>query len=687
VGGPTRDDVVKYLDFDMSIEAGDVSGVARVIKSPFGEGSSTFAVPFTADQLEEFIHKVGRTRAGTRMIDSPEMVAARDFGRNLYDAVFDGEVGALFQRSVDEADREEKGLRLRLRISDGSTLFEVPWEFLYSNELARFLVLSTSTPLVRFISMPQKVRRLRVAPPLRVLVVVSSPGGFPRLDEEGEMRTLEQATAQLRADGHLDLHLLEEATFAAIRKRLRQGTSQRAPFHVLHFIGHGGFDAESRQGVLVLEDEGGRSRMVSGHDFGMMLHDHRSLRLAILNTCEGGRASRRNPFGGVAQGLVRQGIPAVIAMQFEVTDGAAKIFADEFYTALCDGQPIDAASAEARRAVFTSDNDVEWATPVVYLRSPDGLVFDVKLPAGPSPPGTQQPRPKIASPRPQFSGCPEFLVGTPVPDPLCFFGRYHEVKRLLQKLRVPPLQNAAIVGPKRSGKTSLLRHLRDISAVPPGDLRPEQRVYARQGFESHRWVYADFQDPLLATRAGLLRHLLGGVDAVVDTAHLNLDTFFEVMSDRLDRPTVFLLDEVGVALQKHNDEFDDTFWDAMRSLASSDAGRHLAFVLATHAPPFEIASTNEYASPFFNIIGYTATLGPFTNDEALELVNSSPVPFPPGDVEWIIEQTARWPILLQILCSERLNSLQEGNHTDSWKAAGLAQMKHHVHLLTGPKST
>jgi hypothetical protein len=109
----------------------------------------------------------------------------------------------------------------------------------------------------------------------------------------------------------------------------------------------------------------------------MLLHDHESLRLAILNACEGARTSRLDPFAGTAQTLVQQGIPAVIAMQFEITDDVAGTFAHEFYGAVADGYPIDAAVTEARKAIFASGHDVEWGTPVLYLRAPDGRIFDV----------------------------------------------------------------------------------------------------------------------------------------------------------------------------------------------------------------------------------------------------------------------------------------------------------------------
>ena len=64
-------------------------------------------------------------------------------------------------------------------------------------------------------------------------------------------------------------------------------------------------------------------------------------------------------------------------MQFEITDRAAIVFASEFYAALADGYPADSAVAEARKAIFADANDIEWGTPVLFMRVPDGRIFDV----------------------------------------------------------------------------------------------------------------------------------------------------------------------------------------------------------------------------------------------------------------------------------------------------------------------
>jgi hypothetical protein len=144
---------------------------------------------------------------------------------------------------------------------------------------------------------------------------------------------------------------------------------------VLHFIGHGVYNENAHDGALAFEGAQGKTRLVTGRDLGMMIRGHRSLRLVTLNACEGARTARDDPMGGVAQALVRQGIPAVIAMQFEISDTAALVFSQSFYQAIADGFPVDISMVEARRTMFAEGHEVEWATPVLYLRSPDGQVF------------------------------------------------------------------------------------------------------------------------------------------------------------------------------------------------------------------------------------------------------------------------------------------------------------------------
>jgi hypothetical protein len=118
---------------------------------------------------------------------------------------------------------------------------------------------------------------------------------------------------------------------------------------------------------------------------------------------------------------------------------------------------------------------------------------------------------------------------------------------------------------------------------------------------------------------------------------------------------------------------DDAFWESLRSLATNQVQGNLSFILTSHEPPNELAQNRGYGSPFFNIFGYTAVLGPLSEESARELIAASPIPFAEDDVAWILDKSGKWPMPLQILCRERLLALEEGESGPDWRRDGLRQ--------------
>ncbi len=363
-----------YVDFDLQIEPKGAGRYrARVLDSPGGQASSEFSLPFSDLELENFLLRMGHARRRMRRLESSETQTAKLFGGQLFETVFSGAIRNTLSASLSEVRRRNAGLRLRLRLTDAPELCDIPWEFLYDGALNRFLCLSKETPVVRFLELPDASRPLAVKPPLRALVMIASPTDYPPLDVEREWSQLSNALADVQGAGLVTVERLEVASLLRLQRQLKD-----REYHIFHFIGHAGFDDAAQDGALVLEDENRRGRIVSGQDLGMLLADHRSLRLIVLNACEGARAGRIDPFAGAAQSLLQQGIPAVIAMQFEISDSAAIAFSHEFYDTLARRYPVDAALAEARRAVFAGENELEWGTPVLYMRCEDGRIFDVE---------------------------------------------------------------------------------------------------------------------------------------------------------------------------------------------------------------------------------------------------------------------------------------------------------------------
>ena len=383
--------VDSYLDFDILVGISDHRDAywARVVESPAGETSPVpFSVPFSPAELRRLVIELGpRGRRAAAV--------SKEVGARLFDTLFQGELRESLLRSLTEIEVRLVGLRIRLRLGDVPELAGLPWELLYDRRSARFLCLSNNTPLVRYLEVPRPQRPLVVRPPLRVLVMIANPAGrYAALEVEQEWDKLREAVDALATTGQVVLERLEAGTLLSLQRRLRRGD-----WHVFHFIGHGGFDSKCADGVLVCEDAAGHAAEVSGEQLGRLLSNHRPMRLVVLNSCEGARGDGADPFAGTAQSLVRQGLPAVVAMQFEITDTAAIVFARELYGAVAEGLPLEAAMAEGRLALSHQVSTVEWATPVLYSRTPDGRIFDIAAVASALQKGGHRRRP--ARPEPE----------------------------------------------------------------------------------------------------------------------------------------------------------------------------------------------------------------------------------------------------------------------------------------------
>ncbi len=386
----------EYDDFWVEFSPRAGKGYDVDARAPDGETArGEFELPFTDEQLEQAVRTLGSTRAAATTRDIGEVTAERrltaeQLGGTLADALLSGPTGALYTAARSAAVAHGRGVRLWLSLGKAPGLLSVPWEFLYLQPT--FLASQRKTPIVRFLRTDAPVAPRRIEKEVRILGVIASPDGLPKLKVDLERQRVDKALEKARQNREVTVDWLEPATPKALRLKLQEGD-----YHILHFIGHSGYTGGQRGrgdggGVIFLENEDHSKAQISDSQLVNLLGDQDSLRLVVLNSCEGARTSVRDPFAGIATSIVALGIPAVVAMQFEITDDAAITFAEELYGSLIAREdPIDVAVAEARKAVFTEVNETEWATPVLFLRNEDGRLFDFV-------PVVPLPEPKKAEP-------------------------------------------------------------------------------------------------------------------------------------------------------------------------------------------------------------------------------------------------------------------------------------------------
>jgi CHAT domain-containing protein len=152
------------------------------------------------------------------------------------------------------------------------------------------------------------------------------------------------------------VHWLPDAT-----RRASQGALRRGPRHIFHFVGRGGFDSNTDEGLIAIVDEKGVTFRLAVTELARLLGDNYPQRLAVLNACEGARGISHDPFSSIAATLVRRGTPAVVAMQHEITDRAGIEFGRSLALSVVGPRPAGGAegSATVRATLIWA---IEWTT-------------------------------------------------------------------------------------------------------------------------------------------------------------------------------------------------------------------------------------------------------------------------------------------------------------------------------------
>lgn len=305
-----------------------------------------------------------KAELGEQGISAPPSSLLKEAGAELFEALFSGPLLSFFERTLERSGGRPLRLLVHLDPESRSRAFlsTVPWEWLYWREKQDFLSLNRRTPVLRFVEVDAVPPPEAKVEKLRVLILTSEHEPSPAI--RLECSKIQEALAKNR---RIEVEVQNGVSLTSLRESFAgEG------FEVIHFIGHGLYARAQASAQLVLEEPNGRRYVLSGEDLAQTLRDFGHLRLVFFNSCDTARTdeSGYRPFAGVAQALLQNGVPAVIAMQFPISHPAATAFSARFYRALASGESLDAAVAEGRQAIRTQQPDsLEWGTPVLFVRT------------------------------------------------------------------------------------------------------------------------------------------------------------------------------------------------------------------------------------------------------------------------------------------------------------------------------
>jgi tetratricopeptide (TPR) repeat protein len=273
--------------------------------------------------------------------------------------------------------------------------------------------------------------------PLKVLFLAAAPTDQPQLDYEREEDAMLRATARIPEQ----VAVLFAETGGI--DELADLVTEHQP-HVVHLSGHGVVTKDGT-GTFAFEDERGLTDGRRADEIVAKVFRGSPARCVFLNGCRTSQAAT----AGLAQALVKAGVPLVVGWSASVADDRATDFAEVFYGKLVRGESVPAAAAHARHAIQAKGRvregqrevqDATFALPQVYCSAAGSGVYDRSAP--PVPLKAPQVRPTLLE-----DGIKGLREG--------FVGRRRDIQKLVPALRHGDATFAVLTGLGGAGKSTL----------------------------------------------------------------------------------------------------------------------------------------------------------------------------------------------------------------------------------------
>jgi hypothetical protein len=245
-------------------------------------------------------------------------------------------------------------------LSTATGIDDIPWEWLNAGGDGQLIAGMDSVRFVRLVPVLYAPPPLTIAPPIRVLLVLTNPKDERLLQKDIEVRTVSQSLSDNPA---YEVRELLEPRLDAFKTALEWSP------HIVHYIGHAGISGAD--GNIILHDEQDGTRWLSAAEVSRMLPS--SVRLLCLSTCV---TAENYQIGGLmkfAHAPSELPLPTAIVNQYALKEPEAAGFWRVFYPALFnnDGNLVEAFH-EARMAAHIENPGWGWASFSIIVRDGTG---------------------------------------------------------------------------------------------------------------------------------------------------------------------------------------------------------------------------------------------------------------------------------------------------------------------------
>jgi tetratricopeptide (TPR) repeat protein len=322
----------------------------------------------------------------------------REIGEKLFAAIFSSPrtrfIWSLMEPSLGEA---------RIEIADETRNPTVPWELALDPVSGKTLATGSAAFVRNFPAGREGNYFPTAAGEVRILLVISRPGGKR---DVGFRATAKHIVDQFYNQySSVNIHVLRPSTFTNFQSILWAAYERGAPYHIVHFDGHGTWTDLAKstglplgggaRGYVIFEGNGpSQGAYVDGSTMGDLLQ-RCGVPILLLNACRSAHHDPTAPtdpleddsqnefparaYGSFAQEVCDAGVPGVVAMRYNIYVVTAARFVGNLYKALLSGEYLGQAVTSGRRLLATQPlREVttnprplqDWIVPIVYETYP-----------------------------------------------------------------------------------------------------------------------------------------------------------------------------------------------------------------------------------------------------------------------------------------------------------------------------